>query len=351
MRHILLLALASAAAMLPGQSVENVSTLQRARAVWFGEGENPIEAEVGISFEARPWDEAAKSAWTAGPGTRLALAGTAWAEFATFTDLQFGAVQVKKGSYYAVIERAKDGMVLGLLDATKVRAKQLEPGTGKGQPMVAAIPLVGQDGPDGPLRVEFVPHASGATVTLQVRWGPHALAATAGVEAGKGAMPVAMPDPRQGSRVSWARKDGRLPMAIVDHGVLPWNDEMKVHAEALQIGERWRLGKDWATTLDTNTPLVIGGKKLAPGLWHLTMEKSKVGWSLAISSAAEDYAAKLDAFAANQVRPIVVVPLQEDTERIKTADLLVLFQQLDQQLRLVVSAPGEQFFVPIELRT
>lgn len=342
-------ALAASVEPLVAQVPEHGPFLQRARAVWFTEGQNPIGAEVGVSFEPLPWNDKTKAAWAAAPGTRIALSTKVWAEFATFTELRFGDVVVKGGSYYAVLERTKKGLVFGLLDAAKIRARQMEPGAALGQPLVAAIPLGDAAGPGGPLAVEFVPDESSGSVTLLLNWGPHALRATATVQGGKGGSAIAMPDARQASRLAWPTKDGRTPSVTVDHGVLPWRDEMDEHAGALAVGQRWRLGKDWATTLDTNAPLVVGDKKLSPGLWHLTMEKTRAGWSLVVSSATDDYSRKLDGFAADHTSPVVVVPLQEDTDRIKTADLLVLFQSHEEKHRLVISAAGQQWFVPVVL--
>ena len=347
--QLVVCALAACVETLVAQVPEHGPFLQRARSVWFTEGQNPIGAEVGISFEPLPWNDDTKAAWAAAPGTRIALSGKAWAEFATFTELRFGGVVVKSGTYYAVLERTKEGLAFGLLDAAKIRARQMEPGAALGQPLVAAVPLGAGAGPGGPLGVEFVPDESSGSVTMLLSWGPHTLRATASVQGGKGGSAIAMPDARQASRLAWPAKDGRTPIVAVDHGVLPWSDEMEKHADALAVGQRWRLGKDWATTLDTNAPLVVGDKKLSPGLWHLTMEKTKAGWSLAISSAADDYARKLDGFAADHTSPVVVAPLQEDPDRIKSSDLLVLFQSHEKKHRLVISAAGQQWFVPVAL--
>src|SRR5262245_15156389 len=96
-------------------------SLLRTRAVWFVQGENPVGAEVGFAWQPLPWNESATKAWEAAPGTRIALGHDAWAALETFTELEFGKVGVKAGSWYAMLEKDKNGARLGLLDADKVR--------------------------------------------------------------------------------------------------------------------------------------------------------------------------------------------------------------------------------------
>jgi hypothetical protein len=53
---------------------------------------------------------------------------------------------------------------------------------------------------------------------------------------------------------------------VLDHGLPRWTKELHETWHGLRPGTTWRLGKDWATTLDTNRTLLLGGKELAPGL-------------------------------------------------------------------------------------
>src|SRR5262245_41561317 len=87
-----------------GPSVTSPS-LQRTRAVWFVQSENPVGAEVGFLWQPLPWNDAVSKAWEAPPGTRIALGYDAWAALETFTQLEFGKVEVKAGSWYAMLEK------------------------------------------------------------------------------------------------------------------------------------------------------------------------------------------------------------------------------------------------------
>lgn len=326
--------------------------LQRTRAVWFGQSENPIAAEIGLSFEALPWDAAAKKAWDGPAGTRLPLAHAAWAELATFTDLTFGKTAVKGGAYYVVLEKAKNGVCLGLLDASKVRAGQLPPGLGKGVPLVAAISLHAdeEDKEIRALGAVFETSSNAGKVDLVLKYGPHTLRAKADVKGAANASPMAFPDPRRASRTTFSTSpDGRELFATVDHGMLVWTDQHKAQADQLKVGAHWRLGKDWATTLDTNTPLALDGKKLPVGSWHLTMAKTKDGWDLIVSSATADYASKLDGFAADYVTPVLSLPLQRDAEASKVDELRIAFVTADKVTRLVITFGGEQFATTVAL--
>lgn len=346
--HLLLLPL-----LALGATAQTISqpAMQRTRAVWFVQADKPIAAEIGLSFEALPWNDAVNQLWTGAVGTRLPLANGAWAELATFTDLVFGKTTVKGGAYYVVLEKGKNGRSLGLLDASKVRAAQLPPGVAKGLPLVASIPLTHEsdEGEVGPLRAVFEPAATGGTVDLVVRYGPHTLRAKGEVKGAATAAPRAQPDPRTASRATFVSSDGRELFAVVDHGTLVWTDAHKQQAAALKVGARWRLGKDWATTLDTNTPLQLGSKKVMPGSWHLTMAKTRDGYELCVSDARADYEGKLDAFAADQVRPVLVVPLQRDSEVAKVDELRIAFVTADKVTRLVITFGGEQFATTVAL--
>ncbi len=283
----------------------------RTRAVWFVDGENPIGAEVGFAGEQAPAADAAKIWNDAKPGTRIALGTATWAALETFTDLKFGAVAVEAGNYYALLERGKDGWALGLLDASKVRAAQLPPGIAKGQPLVVAIPLVASERADAALPPTWEPAAKADAITLALGVGTHALRATANVKGTGNQPPVVLPDERAASRLTFGAADGaKAAFAVIDHGKVAWSAAVAEQAKSLPVGKRWRLGKDWATTLDTNVPLLLGGKKVAAGSWHLTLGKTKDGWNLVLSPAEADHRARIDGFAADLARAAVEVPLQ-----------------------------------------
>jgi len=282
---------------------------QRARAVWFAQAATPtLAAEVGIGYETLAWNADTAKLWDAATdGQRLPLATAAWATLETFTDLQFGATAVKAGNYYAVLAKGADGWLLGLLDGDKVRAAQLEPGTGGKEPLVASIALTMDAGEGDSVRAAWTTVEKGAELRLQ--YGPHTLSARAQVEGTEKAFPLAQPLARACSRATFTSgKAGKTPFVVIDHGAPKWTAARDEGAKGMPMGERWRLGSDWATTLDTNTTLGIGGKKLAAGSWHLTLAKAaKDGWTLVVSSAAADHKAKIDGFNAAAVTPVLEI--------------------------------------------
>lgn len=332
-------------------------TLQRTRAVWFVQSENPVGAEVGFAWEPLPWNDAAAKAWDGAPGTRLPLGNEAWAALETFTELAFGKVEVKAGNYYALLEKDKSGWRLGLLDPEKVRASQRAPGIAKDEAFVAAIPLQVEgmlaDAKEA-LAAAWEPAKGGGSATLVLKFGPYILRAEAKVRGSDGASPIALPDPRGSSRILFYKAKGnpkgeRTAFAVVDHGIVAWNDKLAQEAAAMRAGTRWRLGKDWATTLDTNVPLLLGGKKLAPGSWHLTLGKTKDGWQLAVSSAAEDHQKKLDGFAASHVSPVLEVPMPSAPLSPPADKLQITFASEGGTTQLVVVFGPERLTVPIAL--
>ena len=330
--------------------------LHRTRAVWFVQSDNPIGAEVGFAWQPLEWNDAAAKSWDAAPGTRIALGNDVWAALETFTALEFGKVKVEPGSWYAMLEKTKAGVSLGLLDADKARALQLAPGGGK-LPFTVSIPLQADTvtgGSKAALDAAWEPAKDGGSATLVLTWGPHKLRADAKVQGSEGASPVAFPDVRGSSRVLFWKGKGnpsgeRTAFAVIDHGIVAWNGERAQEASALKTGNRWRLGKDWATTLDTNTPLVLGDKKLAAGCWHLTLGKTKDGWQLAVSSATADYKSKLDGFAAQYVSPVIEVPMQKAEASPAADKLSVAFAGEASAMQLVIAFGSERLSVPVAL--
>src|SRR5262245_26929291 len=100
-----------------GNSAISAPHWTRARAVWFGQGQNPVAAELCVGAQAAPWDDAARKAFEhAAPGARVPLGSEGWATLDTFNGLGSGNVKVKQGCFYLALERAKDGWALVLLD-------------------------------------------------------------------------------------------------------------------------------------------------------------------------------------------------------------------------------------------
>lgn len=329
----------------------HAAELQRCRAVWFQEGDHPIAAEIGLSFAPRAFDDATKRAWNGkAPGTRVPLAEQAWAELVSFTDLEFGSVKVKAGAYYTVLEQGKDGWRLGLLDADKVRAAQLAPGATNQEPLLAAIPMQSATGNGSPLQLAIDATADDGSFALVAQFGPHRLSAMGRVKGVRNSAPITMQDARSSQHVPLGPTvAGRTPFAVLDHGLPKWNTQLHEACDALRPGSPWRLGKDWATTLDTNAALQLGGKKLGAGSWHLALLKTESSWSLVVTSAPADYRARLDAFAAGQGKPVLEVPLRQEFVKPMFEELRLHFEPEGAGLDLVIEFGPQRLSLPFAL--
>jgi hypothetical protein len=91
-------------------------------------------------------------------------------------------------------------------------------------------------------------------------------------------------------------------------------------------GKVWRFGKDFWTTLDTNVPIKIAGKQIAPGAWYLGLHRSDDGavWSLAFIDPLKARAARLDAFEAAKAPVEFKVPVTMLEKSAESKEKLVI---------------------------
>jgi hypothetical protein len=82
--------------------------------------------------------------------------------------------------------------------------------------------------------------------------------------------------------------------------------------DALTKGKVWRLGRDAWTTLDTQLPLKVSGRNVAPGSFYLGLHRSMDGsdWNLAFFDPAKIRAARVDAFEIHKAKPDFLVPVR-----------------------------------------
>lgn len=277
------------------QATAYPADLQRARAVWYQSASSAIASEVGVSFASRTFDDATRRSFeNATTGTRWPLAERFWPEFACFTELEFGSVRVPTGSYAMVLVKTNDGFGLGLLDGDKLRKNLEPPGLAANQPLLATIPLQSGPGNGSPLQLALVADGDDGKFALVVQYGPHRFHTVGRAKGTPKTAPIVMADARSSWRLDGPAVDGQAPFAVLDHGLPRWTKELHETWHGLRAGTTWRLGKDWATTLDTNRTLLLGGKELAPGLWHLSLAKTPDGWNLNATAATADYRAKID---------------------------------------------------------
>lgn len=113
----------------------------------------------------------------------------------------------------------------------------------------------------------------------------------------------AYPTKRSGFRVAFFDQSAGSPGQIaLDHGVLAWQDKYDAAIGSGKLdGQRWRLGKDFWTRLDTSFDLTVGGVPVPVGDYYLTLERSAEGaYTLAFNDPAKVRAAKIDPFVASR---------------------------------------------------
>ena len=95
------------------------------------------------------------------------------------------------------------------------------------------------------------------------------------------------------------RHDGQV---CLEYGDPEWRKEYEERFDELTKGRRWRLGKDFWTTLDTDVPLRFGATRIAPGYYFLLLARSEEDrWSLVFADPAPIRGRRLDAFQAGEV--------------------------------------------------
>ena len=110
------------------------------------------------------------------------------------------------------------------------------------------------------------------------------------------------PDDRASARVLYwnTQTNTAAGQVAIDYGRPIWKKEYDDPAkfDAMTRGKIWRMGSNFWTTLDTQLPLSISGKKVAVGSYYLGLHRSEEGseWSLVFIDPGRVRKARLDAF-------------------------------------------------------
>ncbi|MBK8098734.1 MAG: DUF2911 domain-containing protein [Planctomycetes bacterium] len=343
MSRIRLAVLAVSLTALPAQKPPTIDApaWQRARAVWFGQAATPtVVAEVCIGWERLPAEHPRLAAFATAPdGAPVPMGNAVWPVLETFTEVQIGGVEVPRGCHPFALQRRGEEHALVLFDAEVLRKAKTPVTSPPPKGAIATIPLRSKTAGDpSPLHCEVTTGDDGAfTWTLRaagLAWSVGGVAKSA-----NGGFPLAQPMERGCSRAVFTGGT-----ATLDHGRPQWNDKLAQAMAGMKAGTHWRFGNDWWTTLQTDLPLTIGGKKLAPGHWHLVVERTKNGWNLACCAADEQFRNCLDAFAADRVTPALSVPFAIGKAKEPTAELRAEFALDGGKLALVVTF-GDQRLV------
>lgn len=113
----------------------------------------------------------------------------------------------------------------------------------------------------------------------------------------------------------------------IDYGRPIWKPVYadKTQFDKMTNGKVWRMGSNFWTTLVTDLPLEISGKRVAPGVYYLGLKRSADGsaWSLAFIDPAAVRKAHIDAFDIRKATVKFEAPMAATTETTKPAKLTI----------------------------
>jgi len=110
------------------------------------------------------------------------------------------------------------------------------------------------------------------------------------------------PDDRASARVLYwnTQTNAAAGQFVIDYGRPVWKKEYEDPAkfDAMTRGKIWRMGSNFWSSLDTQLPLSIGGKKVPVGFYYLGLHRSEEGseWSLVFIDPGRIRKGRLDAF-------------------------------------------------------
>jgi hypothetical protein len=154
-----------------------------------------------------------------------------------------------------------------------------------------------------------------ANIRSDGRWAKLVEAVKAAKPTAAEAMVFAQPGERRASRAVWFGGGGSYGQVSVSYGSVGWKDRYAGDIKSKKLeNTRWRLGKDFWTTLDSNIPITIGGTAVPVGYYYLTLERRSNGdFVLALNDPAEVKKARLDAYMAEQTKGGIEVLLKHET--------------------------------------
>jgi len=126
--------------------------------------------------------------------------------------------------------------------------------------------------------------------------------------------PFAELSTRGSARIFYWGGDHSGGEVAIHYGQPPWKPEHEQAIEKL-AGVRWRLGKDFWTTLDTNIDLKFGETEVLAGCWYLALEKraSDGAFVLWVLDPVEARDAHLDAFEVQKTKGGTAIVMSHKT--------------------------------------
>ena len=261
-------------------------------------------AEPALQYGQPEWNDAAQTKLDAlAPGERWALGRDFWTTLDINSDLTVGDAKLSPGKYYLVMERSpdsEDGFDLILLESAEVRAagldiSQISETTGGHRAALNHAPLEVQA---EKLMIQLpTADTPPGLVDLRIRWGYDQWTVDLLAEpetTGKDVEALGLEAPRKMTR--FVHNGGLVTVA---YGQPEWKPEYVEQFDAVTKGKRWRFGRNWWTTLDTNIPLVLGDVAIEPGDYYLVVERptdspDNDDWYLLVLDPAPVRALQLD---------------------------------------------------------
>jgi tetratricopeptide (TPR) repeat protein len=120
---------------------------------------------------------------------------------------------------------------------------------------------------------------------------------------------------RRNARAAWFAKANSPGQIAIDWSPVPWKESHeKAVASGRFKGQKWRLGADFWTRLDTTLDLQCGTTAVPAGYYYMTLEqRDENTYVLALHDAAAVRKLKLDPFASNKLQGGIEVTMTHTT--------------------------------------
>jgi len=137
------------------------------------------------------------------------------------------------------------------------------------------------------------------------------------------------PDDRASARVLYWDESANTAAGqfAIDYGRPIWKPVYadKAQFDKMTDGKVWRMGSNFWTTLVTDLPLEISGKRVAPGIYYLGLKRSADGsrWSLAFIDPTAVRKAHIDAFDIHKASVGFEAPMKKEASTSKAEKLTI----------------------------
>ncbi|MCA8943133.1 MAG: DUF2911 domain-containing protein [Planctomycetes bacterium] len=160
--------------------------------------------------------------------------------------------------------------------------------------------------------------------------------------------------PRKSTRLVYFPSDMPGGQIVIEYAAVPWSDKYAgVLDDPRFVDRRWRFGADAWTNLDTSVPVTIGGHRIEPGYYYLTLtHKGEKKCVINVLDAAKIRASRVDPVFANTTKGGGEIPLAyESTEDVTDALAIDLAMDSRDKTRgaLVVRFGTHRLSAPIQV--